>query len=260
MPIPILVFVVSATNRLLVPAAFWIWKAVAESAEFLNNAAPPFVKLATVMLLVSRFRPKLSLAPRVTAAPKVLPPCKMSPVPPTPAQLPVVRQTVPVALGKVMTLLEPAVSGAVIVVVKALVAFCRTSVPLVVLAVPTVTEAPLTAKVPVKLAADEIVWELMVEEVEIVVMPDKAPPELTSKPVEFNEKVSKASPMLMVSASALVAKERVLQAAELQMLTLVALVLPTARAPAAEVSTDGPCKATAEIKVSSVLSVSAAER
>src|SRR3989338_2996890 len=177
MPIPILVFVVSATNRLLVPAAFWIWKAVAESAEFLNNAAPPFVKLATVMLLVSRLRPKLSLVPSVTAAPKVLPPCRMSPVPPTPAQLPVVRQTVPVALGKVMTLLESAVSGAVIVVVKALVAFWSTKVPLVVEAVPTVTEAPLTAKVPVKLAALEMVWLLMAPEVVTVPMLTKLPDE-----------------------------------------------------------------------------------
>src|SRR3990167_5968921 len=71
-----------------VASAFWIWKAAAESAEFLKRAAPVLVKLATVVLLVSRFNPKLSLAPRVTAVPKELPPCKISPVPPTPAQLP----------------------------------------------------------------------------------------------------------------------------------------------------------------------------
>ncbi len=38
----------------------------------------------------------------VTAAVKLFPPCSMSPVPPTPAQLPLVRQTVPVALGNVI--------------------------------------------------------------------------------------------------------------------------------------------------------------
>ena len=114
----------------------------------------------------------------------------MSPVPPTPAQLPEVRQTVPVALGRVMTLLEPAVSGAVIVVVKALVAFCKIKVPLVVLAVPTVTEAPLTAKVPVKLAALEIVWELMAPEVVTV-------PMLTKLPDESMRLVPAPAPVLM---------------------------------------------------------------
>jgi hypothetical protein len=39
-PMPMRPLAVSATNRLLVPAAFWIWKAVVLSTEFWNKAAP----------------------------------------------------------------------------------------------------------------------------------------------------------------------------------------------------------------------------
>jgi hypothetical protein len=39
-PIPILPLVVSATNKLDVPALFWIWKAVVESAAFWARTVP----------------------------------------------------------------------------------------------------------------------------------------------------------------------------------------------------------------------------
>ena len=61
-------------------------------------------------------------------------------------------------------------------------AFCKATVPSVVEAVPTVTEAPLTAKVPVKFAALLIVWELMVLAVSMVLMPLRAP-ELIIRPL-----------------------------------------------------------------------------
>ena len=86
----------------------------------------PFIKPAPRLSMEKRVTPlacssipKASSAPIITLVPKVLPPCKMSPLPPVPAQLPLVRQTVPVASGKVMVLLVVG-SAMVKVVVKAL--------------------------------------------------------------------------------------------------------------------------------------------
>src|SRR5947209_5893892 len=45
---PILLFVVSATKRLEVPAAFWIWKAVVESVPFALTITEPVVPLPPV--------------------------------------------------------------------------------------------------------------------------------------------------------------------------------------------------------------------
>jgi hypothetical protein len=52
-------------------------------------------------------------------------------------------------------------------------------------------------RVPVKLAEEEIVWELMVEEVEIVVIPDRAPAVETSKAEELSENVPVPLPKLI---------------------------------------------------------------
>jgi hypothetical protein len=60
--------------------------------------------------------------------------------------------------------------------------FCKTRAPLVALAVPTVRLAPLTARVPVKLAVLLIVWELIAPEVVMVVAPLTAP-ELIIRPL-----------------------------------------------------------------------------
>ena len=51
--------------------------------------------IATLVVpFVIRLKPKLSVVPRVRAVPKVLPPCRTLPLPPTPTQLLLVRQTV----------------------------------------------------------------------------------------------------------------------------------------------------------------------
>src|SRR5204863_356385 len=60
----------------------------------------------------------------------------------------------------------------------------------------------------------------------------RTPAPVTFQPVELMAVVSRASPMVMVSASALVPSVIVSQAAELQKLVLVALVLPKVKAPA----------------------------
>lgn len=62
---------------------------------------------------------------------------------------------------------------------------------------PTVSDAPLTARVPVKLAALLIVWELIVDEVLIVVIPERAPALETSKLVELIVRAELPPPMLM---------------------------------------------------------------
>lgn len=76
-----------------------------------------------------------------------------------------------------------------------------------------------------------------VAEVAIVSMeatPVKAPPIVRFKPVEANDRESRVSPIVMVSASALVPMVTVSQPAELQMEAEVALVLPKVRAPEVE--------------------------
>ena len=61
--IPNLVFVVSATTRLEVPAAFWTEKPVVESVWFLKVVAPPLaiVKTSLAVAVVSVIKSKLPL-------------------------------------------------------------------------------------------------------------------------------------------------------------------------------------------------------
>ena len=94
-----------------------------------------------------------------------------------------------------------------------------------------VSAVPLVAKarVPVKDAAEEIVWLFMVLEVAIVVMPVKAPAVETLKAVEEMENVSRAEPMAMVSAVVLsVPMLMVLPAVPVPILMVLAL-LPVPR-------------------------------
>ena len=64
---------------------------------------------------------------------------------------------------------------------------------------PSVNELlPWMVTVPVKLAAEEIVWLLMLPLVAIVVMPDSAPAELTSKLVEFITNGAEPPPIVTV--------------------------------------------------------------
>ena len=57
MPIPIRLLVVSATKRLSVPAAFWIWKAAVESELFCCKTVPVNVEfpLRVVVPLIVLF-------------------------------------------------------------------------------------------------------------------------------------------------------------------------------------------------------------
>lgn len=90
--------------------------------------------------------------------------------------------------------------------------------------------------VPAKVKAVALVAMVSIE-----ATPVRAPPEVTFRPVEARENVSSVSPMVMVSASALLARVKVSQFIELQTETEVAVVLPKVKAPA-EI-TSSPCPA-----------------
>jgi hypothetical protein len=73
-----------------------------------------------------------------------------------------------------------------------------------------------------------------------VLIPDTAPPLVTVKPVLATENVSNESPIVIVSASALLANCKVSQAAELHTLTAVAVVFPIPKDAALDWSTLAP--------------------